>query len=108
MPLFAIVEDGGKQYRLQEGMEVDLERKDLPVGSRFEFDKVLMTSDGERVHIGTPYLQGARVTAVVTEHLRGPKVVVFTYKRRKNYHRKLGHRQHYTRVRVLEVSPPSE
>jgi len=106
MPLYAVVEDGGKQYRVQEGMVLDLEKKPLKLGARFEFERVLLTSDGERVHVGAPLVDGARVVAQVTDHGRGPKQVVFTYKRRKNERRRLGHRQAFTRVRIREIVPP--
>jgi len=108
MPLYAVVEDGGKQYRVHAGLTLDLERKPLDIGARFEFDRVLLTSDGERVHIGAPLVEGARVVGQVTDQGRGPKQVVFTYKRRKNERRKIGHRQAYTRVRIREiVAPPA-
>lgn len=107
MPSYAVIEDGGKQYRVEEGMVLELERKPLPAGSRFEFERVLLVSDGERVHVGRPLVEGARVVAQVVDQVRGPKQVVFTYKRRKNERRRLGHRQPYTRVRISEVTAPA-
>jgi large subunit ribosomal protein L21 len=106
MALYAVVEDGSKQYRVQEGMTVDLEKKPLKAGARFEFDRVLLTSDGEHVHVGKPLVAGARVVGQVLDQIRGPKLVGFMYKRRKNMRRKFGHRQSYTRVRIQEISPP--
>lgn len=107
MLLYAVVEDGGKQYRVHEGLALDLERKPLEVGAQFEFDRVLLTSDGDHVRIGAPLVEGARVVGQVTDHGRGRKQVVFTYKRRKNERRKRGHRQAYTRVRIREIVAPS-
>ena len=106
MPMYAVVEDGGKQYRVHEGMILDLEKKPLEAGARFQFERVLLTSDGNEVHIGKPVVGGASVVAQVTDQVRGPKQVVYTYRRRKNERRKLGHRQDYTRVRIRKIAGP--
>lgn len=108
MALYAVVEDGGKQYRVREGMTLDLEKKPLAVGAKFEFDRVLLTSDGTDVRVGTPLVTGAKVVAEVTGQGRGPKQVVFMYKRRKNQQRRAGHRQDLTRVRIRSITPPSQ
>lgn len=106
MALFAIIEDGGKQYRVQEGMTLEVEKKALDVGAQLDFDRVLLTSDGQTVHVGTPVVGGARVVAQVTDQVRGPKQEIFTYKRRKTYRRRKGHRQAYTRVRIRDIVLP--
>ena len=107
MALYAVIEDGGKQYRVEAGMVVDLEKKPLEVGATVEFDRVLLTSDGQSVRIGRPVVDGAKVVGEVTEQGRGKKIVVFTYRRRKNYRRKKGHRQAFTRVRIKEIVSPT-
>ena len=107
MAVYAVIEDGSKQYRVQEGMTLELEKKPLEKGAQFEFDRVLLMSDGEHVHVGKPLVAGAKVVGEVLEEFRGKKLIGFMYKRRKNMHRKFGHRQTYTRVRIREIVPPA-
>ncbi len=107
MPVYAVIEDGGKQYRVQEGMTVELEKKPLEKGATFEFERVLLTSDGEKVQVGKPLVAGAKVVGEVVDEIRGEKLVGFMYKRRKNMHRRFGHRQTYTRVRIKEIVAPA-
>jgi large subunit ribosomal protein L21 len=101
--MFAVIETGGKQYRVREGdvIEVELEAGGDSAGSReVEFDRVLMVGGGETVQIGQPTLEGARVTASLVRQMRGPKVKVFKKKRRKGYKRLNGHRQDLLQVRI--------
>ncbi len=107
MAVYAVVEDGSKQYRVQKGMTVELEKKPLEVGAEFEFDRVLLTSDGEHVSVGRPLVAGAKVVGKVVDQIRGPKLIGFMYKRRANMHRKFGHRQRYTCVEIQDIVPPS-
>lgn len=107
--MYAIVETGGKQYIVQEGEELLIER--LPQaapGERISFEKVLLISDngdgaGAKVKIGRPYLEGAEVIGRVLEEVKGEKITVFTYKPKKRYRRKLGHRQRYMRAKIEEI-----
>lgn len=97
---YAIIQTGGKQYRVQEGQVVLVERVGAEEGSHV-FDRVLLVSDGEgQVSVGTPTVSGATVQATVLGEQKGRKVLVFKKKRRKGYRRKRGHRQLYARVRI--------
>ena len=100
--MYAIIATGGKQYKVEAGDEVLIEKIDAEIGAKVNFD-VLMVSDGENVRIGTPVLDDASVTAEVLEHGKGEKVIVFKYKPKKKYRRKQGHRQPYTKVKILSV-----
>jgi large subunit ribosomal protein L21 len=101
--MYAIVKTGGKQYRVQEGMEIDVEKINAPPGETVDLDSVMFLGLGDEVKIGTPYVQGAKVACEVVKHDRGEKVVVFKFKRRKDYRRKKGHRQDFTRLRVTAI-----
>jgi large subunit ribosomal protein L21 len=102
--MYAIIETGGKQYRVEEGEELLIERLPHAVpGGRVEFDKVLLVSDDDRVKVGTPYLERAKVVGQIVEEVKGKKITVFTYKPKKRYRRKLGHRQRYMRALIEEI-----
>ncbi len=102
--MYAVIRTGGKQYRVAPDDVLQIEKLDIGEGEVVEFDDVLMIGkDGEQPVIGTPAIEGARVSAEVVEQGRGEKIIVFKKKRRQNYRRKNGHRQHLTTVRVLEV-----
>lgn len=100
--MFAVIEDRNKQYRVQEGDFVVLDRNDqVEVGAQIEFDRVLfLGGDSAKGAVGAPYVSGARVTATVLDHPRGKKIVVGKFRRRKGYRRKNGHRAAQTRVRI--------
>jgi len=100
--MYAVIETGGKQYRVQPGELIDVElRPDAGNrGSAVSFDRVLMVGGDDGVQVGSPVLDGARVTGVLVNRVRGPKVIVFKMKRRKQYRRHQGHRQGYLRVRI--------
>ncbi len=98
--MYAIVETGGKQYRVTEGQTLRVDRLDAEEGTELTLEKVLMVG-GEKVAVGRPYVDGAVVKARVLRHGRARKVIVFKMKRRKNYRRKRGHRQHFTELRIL-------
>ena len=100
---FAIVEQGGKQYKAVPGDAIEVDRLPLETGAAVELDKVLLLADGDQVQVGTPTVPGARVKAVVESHFKGPKIIVFKYKPRKRYRRKRGHRQQYTRLRIQDI-----
>ncbi|TVQ36900.1 MAG: 50S ribosomal protein L21 [Spirochaetaceae bacterium] len=101
--MYAMVEIAGKQYKAEPGSLLKVDRLAQDAGARLEFDSVLMLRDTETVKVGTPYVEGARVTAVIEEHGKDKKIVVFKYKRRKNYKRTRGHRQQYSVIRVGEI-----
>lgn len=101
--MYAVIETGGKQYRVSPGDVIAVERLPGEVGSRVELGQVLMVSEDGDVKIGRPVLAEARVVAEIVAQGRGPKVVVFKLKRRKNYRRKKGHRQGLTQLRIKEI-----
>jgi large subunit ribosomal protein L21 len=101
--VYAIVESGGKQYRVEPGAVLAVERIRGEVGSRVELDRVLLVSDGSRLQVGQPLVAGARVVTEIVAQTRGAKIDVFKFKRRKKYRRKVGHRQELTQVRVAEI-----
>ena len=101
--MYAIVESGGKQYRAEPGKMLRLERLDGEKGAQVELTKVLLVADGEKVRVGTPMVEGAKVVSEIVRQGRGQKISVFKFKRRKKYRRKTGHRQNLTEVRVAEI-----
>ena len=100
--MYAIIVTGGKQYKVEAGSEIMVEKLDNEVGSNVDFD-VLMMADGENVQIGKPVLEGVCAKAEVLEHGKGKKVIVFKYKPKKDYRKKQGHRQPYTKVKILSI-----
>jgi large subunit ribosomal protein L21 len=101
---YAIIRTAGFQYRAEPGKTLRIPSVDAEVGSTLTFDEVLLGSDGNDVRAGAPLLDGAKVTAEVVKHGRGPKLVIFKFKRRKNYRRKQGHRQGFTEVRINDIT----
>jgi large subunit ribosomal protein L21 len=101
---YAIIRTGGKQYRVQPGQTIRLPSLEGEAGERVEFGDVLLGSDGDEVRAGSPMLRGAKVTGEIVRHGRGEKIVVFKFKRRKNYARKQGHRQGFTEVRIDDIT----
>ena len=101
--MYAVIETGGKQYRVQEGDIITIEKIKAEVGETVAFDKVLVLSDGNDVRVGTPYLDAA-VTGSVVEHGKGQKVIIFKYKAKKDYRKKQGHRQPYTMVKIESLT----
>lgn len=100
--MYAIIATGGKQYKVEAGDEITVEKLDAEIGENVSFD-ALMTVENEVVRIGAPILSDAAVTAEVLEHGKGEKVIVFKYKPKKKYRRKQGHRQPYTKVKILSI-----
>jgi len=101
--LYAIIEAGGKQYRVSEGDLIDVERQNGEVGQAVDFQKVLLVGDQETIHVGKPVLPGARVVGTIAEQGKKAKIIVFKFKRRKKYRKKQGHRQLFTRVRIDQI-----
>lgn len=100
--MYAIIVTGGKQYKVEVGTEVMVEKLDAEIGANVDFD-VLLMADGDSVRIGRPVLEGVTAKAEVLEHGKGKKVIVFKYKPKKDYRKKQGHRQPYTKVKVLSI-----
>ena len=97
--MYAVIETGGKQYRVQEGDVITIEKLNAEVGETVTFDKVLVLGEGKDVKVGTPYVDAA-VTGSVVENGKGKKVIIFKYKAKKDYRKKQGHRQPYTMVKI--------
>jgi large subunit ribosomal protein L21 len=98
--MYAVVATGGKQYKVQEGEILRVEKLTGEVGSEIAFDQVLMTSDGENVKIGQPMVEGAQVKGHIVEQGKSKKIIVFKYKRRKRYRRKQGNRKQFTAIKI--------
>lgn len=101
--MYAVIETGGKQVKVSEGETVFVEKLDAEEGKDFVFDKVLAVVDGDKTKIGTPYVDGAKVNAVIAKQGKGEKIVVFKYRRKINYRKKTGHRQPYTKVTIKSI-----
>jgi large subunit ribosomal protein L21 len=101
---YAIVEDGGKQYKAVEGGTIDVDHFPAEIGDELDLERVLLYSDGENVTIGKPLIEGASVQATVLDQVKGPKIVVFKYKPKQRYRVKTGHRQKYTRLQIDAIS----
>ncbi len=101
--MYAVIRSGGKQYRVAPGQVVKLETLALEAGADVNFDEILMVADGDKISIGQPNLDKAKVVGKVVEHARGDKVTIIKFKRRKQYMKKMGHRQNYTAVEITEI-----
>ncbi|MFC0266509.1 50S ribosomal protein L21 [Kushneria aurantia] len=101
--MYAVIKSGGKQYRVQEGQRVRLEKLDVATGDSLDFDQVLMVG-GDDVQIGAPLVDGAKVSAEVVSHGRGEKVHILKFRRRKHHMKRQGHRQWYTEVKITGIS----
>lgn len=102
--MYAIIETGGKQYRVQEGDVITVEKLNVAAGETVEFDRVLALSDGSAVQVGAPVLETAKVFGSVVENGKGQKVIIFKYKSKKDYRKKQGHRQPYTMIKIETLS----
>ena len=102
--MYAVVATGGKQYRVNEGDRVRVEKLGGEAGAKVVLDKVLMVGDGENSKIGAPMLNGAKVEAEIVDQGRGKKIVVFKFKKRKKYRKKQGHRQSFTELRITKIT----
>lgn len=101
--MYAVIETGGKQYRVNQGDVIKVEKLTADVGQKIDFDRVLLVGEGSDVKVGSPIVDGASVSGTVVEQDRGKKIIVFKMKRRKNYRRKQGHRQDYTGVLIDNI-----
>ena len=104
--MYAVIKTGGKQYRVEPGGEVKVEKLPGHAGDEITFDQVLLTSDGDTVNVGKPFLENAKVVGRLTRQARNRKIIVFKYKRRKGYRKKRGHRQDFSLVKIEEIMHP--
>lgn len=102
--MYAIVEVGGRQWRVEPGSQLTVNRLAAPVGSQHVVERILLANDGATTRIGQPYCAGATVLCEVLEHRLGPKVITYKFRRRENYRRTRGHRQRLTKLLVKEIS----
>ena len=103
LEIYAIIETGGKQYKVTPGQTIDIERLDAAERSTVELDRVLLIADGDKVTVGTPTIDGAKVVATSEGEGRGKKIIVFKYKPKTRYRKKTGHRQSYTRLTIDRI-----
>ena len=101
--MYAIIETGGKQYRVNEGDVIFIEKLNVEAGSTIDFDKVIAVGKEDGMTVGVPYVDGAVVTATAVKNGKGKKITVFTYKPKKDSKRKMGHRQPYTQVKIESI-----
>ncbi len=104
MGMIAVVQTGGKQYKVSKGDEIQVEKLDANVGESVNLEKVLICGEGDSAKVGTPFLKDCSVVCQVTEQYRDKKIIVFKKHRRKNYRRKNGHRQSLTRLKVTAIN----
>jgi large subunit ribosomal protein L21 len=102
--MYAVIATGGKQYRVATGDVITVEKIASEPGSEVQFDRVLMVGEGEQVTVGTPYVNGGKVSGKVLAQERGDKILVVKFRRRKHYRKQMGHRQHYTKVEITGIS----
>ncbi len=102
--MYAIIETGGKQYRVEQNDVIDVELLNTAEDGKIEFKNVLFVSGESSVKMGAPYLNDVTVKADIVGEVKGPKVIAFKYKKRKRYRRKVGHRQKYSRVKITEIA----
>ena len=103
LEIYAVIETGGKQYKVTPGQTIDVERLDVAEGKTVELDRVLLVADGDKVRLGTPTVDGAKVVATSQGEGKGKKIIVFKYKPKVRYRKKTGHRQLYTRLLIDKI-----
>ena len=101
--MYAVIVTGGKQYRVSQGDVIYVEKLDQEIDSKVSFD-VLMLGSGDSVEVGSPTLAGAKVEGKILGQVKGEKIIIYKYKSKKNYHRKAGHRQAYTKVEITKIA----
>jgi large subunit ribosomal protein L21 len=102
--MYAVIFTGGKQYRVEQGDTLEVEKLAVEPGSALTFNDVLLVADGANVRVGAPTIEGAAVTAQVLGEVKGEKLLIYKFRRRKGYRRKTGHRQPYTRIKITGIS----
>lgn len=108
MKIYAIIETGGKQYRVTQGQTIDVERLDVAEGSTVELNRVLLIADGKKVTVGSPEVEGAKVVATSQGEGKADKIIVLKYKPKVRYRKKTGHRQLYTRLSIDKIVGPGK
>jgi large subunit ribosomal protein L21 len=103
-PMYAVIQTGGKQYRVKEGTFLKIEKLELGAGDNIEFDKVLMIQSEDDVKIGLPFVEGGKVTATVLSQGRHDKIKIIKFRRRKHHMKQMGHRQYYTEIQITGIS----
>jgi len=101
--MYAVIKTGGKQYKVAEGDTVKIEKLEIDEGAKVEFDNVLMISDGDNIKVGTPLIEGGKVSATVKSQGRHKKIEIIKFKRRKHHDKRTGHRQYYTEVEITGI-----
>jgi large subunit ribosomal protein L21 len=102
--MYAIIDDSGQQFRVQEGDEIEIDIREGEPGSSIQFDKVVLVGGGEQTLIGKPHVTGASVTGEVLEAIKGPKLEIYKYRRRKKSRRHVGHRQKFLSVKIIKIN----
>ena len=102
--MYAVIQTGGKQYRVAEGDTLKIEKIVADAGATVELDKVLMIADGDNVRVGQPFIEGGKITATVNAHGRGKKVMIVKFRRRKHHMKRQGHRQWFTELTITGIS----
>lgn len=102
--MYAVIATGGKQYRVEQGAVLRIEKLDAQEGDTVEFDRVLMVGNGDNVNIGAPYVEGGKVSAEVRAQGRAKKIEIVKFKRRKHHRKQMGHRQSYTEIVIKEIT----
>ena len=102
--MYAVIETGGKQYRIEKGSTIQVELLDAESGKELTLDRVLLVADGEKINVGAPLVKGATVQAKVVGHGRGKKLIVMKYRAKSHYRRKTGHRQAYTTLKIEDIT----
>ncbi|MCI0507355.1 MAG: 50S ribosomal protein L21 [Gammaproteobacteria bacterium] len=102
--MYAVIKTGGKQYRVTKGDKLKVEKLPVEAGSSVEINDVLMVGDGDQVTVGSPLIDGGKVTATVVAHGRGDKIEIIKFKRRKHHQKRTGHRQDYTEIEITNIS----
>ncbi|MEC4747327.1 MAG: 50S ribosomal protein L21 [Gammaproteobacteria bacterium] len=102
--MYAVIQTGGKQYRVAEGTTLKIEKLELGTGDSVEFDKVLLVQSGDAVKVGAPFIEGGKVSATVLSQGRHKKIKIIKFRRRKHHMKQMGHRQYYTEVRITGIS----
>lgn len=102
--MYALIKTGGKQYRVEEGQTLKVEKIDAEPGASVTLDKVLMIADGDNITVGAPYVQGSSVNATVKNQARARKVEIVKFRRRKHYRRQMGHRQYFTELQITGIN----
>ena len=106
--MYAVIETGGKQYRVEQGQHIKVEKLNAEEGAKVNLDKVLLIADGEDIKVGAPYLSGGKVTATVASQGRGKKIRIIKFRRRKHSRTTQGHRQAYTELEITGIKAPAK